>query len=128
MFRESDRFSGLPLRLWWAARPHARPNPKCVCLEITKRGPSEKLSPEVETMNSEKIRLFSRDWIEGRFKALVDRTIRERRREERRFTEQRTTKHRFKARKSCIADARSYRIARSIPVLAPAQFGFYPEE
>ncbi len=73
-------------------------------------------------MNSEKIRLFSRDWIERRFKALVDRTIRERRREERRFTEQRTTKHRLKARQSCIADARSYRVARSIPVLVTAQF------
>jgi len=79
-------------------------------------------------MNSEKIRLFSRDWIERKFKALVDRTIRERRREERRFTEQRTTMHRLKARKSCTADARSYRVARSIPVLAAAQFGFYPEE
>ena len=73
-------------------------------------------------MNSEKIRLFSRDWIERGFKALVDRTIRERRREERRFTDQRTTKHRLKARRSCIADARSYRVARSIPVLATAQF------
>jgi hypothetical protein len=73
-------------------------------------------------MNSEKIQLFSRGWIERRFKALVDRTIRERRREELRVTEQRTTKHRLKARKSCIADARSYRVARSLPVLATAQF------
>jgi hypothetical protein len=73
-------------------------------------------------MNSEKIRLFSRDWIERGFKALVARTIRERRREERRFTEQRTTKHRLKARQSCIADARNYRVARRMPVLATAQF------
>jgi hypothetical protein len=73
-------------------------------------------------MNSEKIQLFSRDWIERGFKALVDRTIRERRHEERRFTEQRTTKHRLNARQSCIADARSYRVARSMPVLAAAQF------
>ena len=73
-------------------------------------------------MNSEKIRLFSRHWIERRFKALVDRTIRERRREERRFTEQRITMHRLNARQSCIADARSYRVARSIPVLATTQF------
>ena len=79
-------------------------------------------------MNSEKIRLFSHGWIERRFRALVDRTIREKRREERRFTEQRTTMHQLKARKSCTADARSYRVARSIPVLAAAQFGFYPEE
>jgi hypothetical protein len=68
------------------------------------------------------IQLFSTDWIERRFRALVDRTIRERRREERRFTEQRTTKHRLNARKSCIADARSYRVARRMPVLATAQF------
>jgi hypothetical protein len=73
-------------------------------------------------MNSEKIRLFSRDWIERGFKALIDRSIRERRREERRFTEQRTTKHRLKARQSCIADARNYRVARRMPVLATAQF------
>jgi hypothetical protein len=35
----------------------------------------------------------------------------ERRRDERRLAEQRTTKHQFQARKSCVADARSYRIA-----------------
>jgi hypothetical protein len=68
------------------------------------------------------IRLFSRDWVERRFRALVDRTIRDRRREELRFTEQRTTSHRLEARKSCIADARSYRVARRMPMLATAQF------
>lgn len=73
-------------------------------------------------MNSENIRLFSRDWVERRFRALVDRTIRDRHREELRFTEQRTTSHRLKARKSCIADARSYRVARRMPMLATAQF------
>jgi hypothetical protein len=73
-------------------------------------------------MNLEKIWLFSRDWIERGFKTLVDRTIRERRREELRFTEQRSTKHRLKARKSCIADGRSYRVARSLPILTNAQF------
>jgi hypothetical protein len=53
---------------------------------------------------------------------LVDRKIREKRRDERRLAERRTTKHRFQARKSCIADARSYRVARRLPVLAVAQF------
>ena len=56
------------------------------------------------------------------FMHLVDRSIREQRRDERRLAEQRTTKHRFQARKSCIADARSYRVARRLPVLAVAQF------
>ena len=53
---------------------------------------------------------------------LVDRSIREQRRDERRLAEQRPTKHQFQARKSCIADARSYRVARRLPVLAVAQF------
>ncbi|HEY9500739.1 MAG TPA: hypothetical protein VIR01_03785, partial [Pyrinomonadaceae bacterium] len=44
------------------------------------------------------------------------------RREERRFAEQRTTKYRVQARTSCIADARSYRVARRFPLLAIAQF------
>jgi hypothetical protein len=53
---------------------------------------------------------------------LVDRSIRKQRREQRRLAEQRATKHRLQARKSCIADARSYRVARRLPVLAVAQF------
>jgi hypothetical protein len=53
---------------------------------------------------------------------LVDRSIREKSRDERRLAEQGATKHRFRARKSCIADARSYRVARRLPVLAVAQF------
>jgi hypothetical protein len=36
---------------------------------------------------------------------LVDRSMREQHREERRLAEQRATKHRFQARKSCVADA-----------------------
>jgi hypothetical protein len=52
----------------------------------------------------------------------VDRKIREQRHKERRLAEQRTTKHQLQARKSCIADARSYRVARGMPVLAVAQF------
>ena len=69
-----------------------------------------------------KFRLFGRDEIENSFMHLVDRSIREQRRDERRLAERRTTKHRFQARKSCIADARSYRVARRLPVLAVAQF------
>ena len=41
----------------------------------------------------------------------VDRKIRERHQNEGRLAEHRTTKHRLQARKSCIADARSYRVA-----------------
>ena len=73
-------------------------------------------------MNWQELHLFGRDWVEHSFKALVDRRIRERRGEERRLAEQRTTKHHFQARKSCIADARSYRIARRLPLVAAAQF------
>jgi hypothetical protein len=51
----------------------------------------------------------------------VDRRVRERRREELQFAEQRTTKHRLQARKSCIADARSYRVARQFPMSAVAE-------
>jgi hypothetical protein len=66
----------------------------------------------------EKRHLISR----ASFKNLVNRTIRERRRDERRLAEQRTTKHQLQARKSCVADARSYRIARRLPVPAAARF------
>jgi hypothetical protein len=69
-----------------------------------------------------KFLLFGRDEIENSFMHLVDRSIREQRREERRLAERRATKHRFQARKSCVADARSYRVARRLPVLAVAQF------
>ena len=69
-----------------------------------------------------KFSLFGRDEIENSLVRFADRKISEQRRDERRFAEQRTTKHRFQARKSCIADARSYRVARRFPVLAVAQF------
>jgi hypothetical protein len=45
------------------------------------------------------------------FKTLGDREIRERRRGERRLAEHRITTHQLKARNSCVADARSYRVA-----------------
>lgn len=86
---------------------------------LTKGG---KCSLEVETMNRRKLHLFVRDWVEQSFKTLVDRTIREQRREERRLAERRATKHQLQARKSCIPDARSYRVARRPLLLARVQF------
>ena len=64
-------------------------------------------------MNCEKLLLIRRD--RDSFKALVGRKIRERRRDERQLAEHRTTK-------SCVADSRSYRVARRLPVPAAAQF------
>jgi hypothetical protein len=69
-----------------------------------------------------KFLLFGRDKIENSLMGFVDRKIGEQRRDERRLAEQRTTKHRFQARKSCVADARNYRVARRLPVLAVALF------
>src|SRR5439155_827332 len=71
-------------------------------------------------MNCEKLLLIRRD--RDSFKALVGRKIRERRRDERQLAEHRTTKHQLQARNSCVADARSYRVARRLPVPAAAQF------
>ena len=65
---------------------------------------------------NEKFPLISGGRIPGSFKNFVDREIRERRGGERRLAEQRATKHRLLARNSCVADARSYRIARRFPV------------
>jgi hypothetical protein len=62
------------------------------------------------------------DPVQDAFKDLVDRKIRERRRDERRVAEEQITKHQLRARKSCVADARSYRVARGLPVPALAQF------
>ena len=56
--------------------------------------------------------LFGRqDRLGSDFRILVDRKIHERRQNERRLAERRTTKHRLEARNSCVADARSYRVA-----------------
>lgn len=68
-----------------------------------------------------KVPLIDRDRIPNRFKTFVDREIRKHRRDEQRLAEQRTTKHQMGARKSCVADARSYRIAREFPISATAQ-------
>jgi hypothetical protein len=73
-------------------------------------------------VNWEKLRLIGRDRAQDSFKSLVDRKVREQRRHERRVAEHRTTKHQLQARSSCVADARSYRVARRLPVPAPAKF------
>jgi hypothetical protein len=73
-------------------------------------------------MNWGKLHLIGRDRVQDSFKTLVERQIRERRRDERRLVEQRTTKHQLRARKSCLADARSYRIARRLPAPVALQF------
>ena len=58
-------------------------------------------------MNWGKLLLIGRvDQVGDSFKTFVDRKIRERR-----LGEHRTTKHQLQARKSCVADARSYRVA-----------------
>ncbi len=62
-------------------------------------------------MNREQLLLIRRDLGGHGFKTLVDRTIRERRRDERRLAQHRMTKHQLQARNSCVADARSYRVA-----------------
>jgi len=69
-----------------------------------------------------KFLLFGRVETENSLIRFADRKISEQRRDERRLAEQRTTKYRFPARKSCIADARSYRVARRFPSIAIAQF------
>jgi hypothetical protein len=69
-----------------------------------------------------KFLLFGRDEIENSLMGFVDCKIGEQRRDEQRLAEQCTTKHRFQARKSCVADARSYRVARRLPVSAVALF------
>ena len=73
-------------------------------------------------MNREKRHLIDREPLQGFFKNLVDREIRERCRDERRLSEQRTTKDQLQARKSCVADARSYRLARRLPLPAATRF------
>ena len=65
---------------------------------------------------NDKFPLIGSGRIPVSFKNLIDLKIRERRRGERRLAEQRTTKHQLLARNSCVADARSYRIARRLPV------------
>jgi hypothetical protein len=70
-------------------------------------------------MNWDKLLVIGRD--RDSFKALVVRKIRERRQDERQLAEHCTTKHQLRARNSCVADARSYRVARRLPVPAAAR-------
>jgi hypothetical protein len=69
-----------------------------------------------------KLHLICSDQVQDNFKTLVTREIRKRRGDERQLAEHRTLKHQIQARKSCVADARTYRIARRLPVFAVAQF------
>jgi hypothetical protein len=75
---------------------------------------------EVKIVNWDKLLVIGRD--RDSFKALVGRKIRERRRNERQLAQHCTTKHQLQARNSCVADARSYRVARRLPVPAAAPF------
>ena len=75
---------------------------------------------ELKIMNWDQLLVIGRD--RESFKALVGRKIRERRRDERQLAAHRTTKHQLQARNSCVADARSYRVARRLPVPAAAPF------
>jgi len=69
-----------------------------------------------------KFLLFGQGEIENSLVRFADRKIREQRRDERRLAEHRTIKHQLQARKGCVADARSYRVARRLLLLARAQF------
>jgi hypothetical protein len=62
-------------------------------------------------MNWEQLLLIRRDGVGDGFKTLVDHKIRERGRDERRLAEHRMAKHQLQARNSCVADARSDRVA-----------------
>jgi hypothetical protein len=62
-------------------------------------------------MNLGQLLLGGHDQLRAGFGAFVDRKIRERRENERQLAERHTTKYRLQARKSCVADARSYRVA-----------------
>jgi hypothetical protein len=73
-------------------------------------------------MNYTKGHLFARSRVKFSFRALVDRTVREKHREEWRLAEQRATKHQFQARSSCILDGRNYRSAPRLFLFAGAQF------
>ena len=62
-------------------------------------------------INWRQLLLARRDQLGNGFRLFADHKIRERRQNERQLAERLTTIHRLEARKSCIADARSYRVA-----------------
>jgi len=70
-------------------------------------------------MNLDKLLVIGRD--RDSFRAVVGRKIREQRQDERQLAELRTTKHQLQARNSCVVDARSYRLARRLPVPTAAR-------
>jgi len=96
---------------------------------LTRRGSNEstaaaqraletgRIAPAIESlvgkiMNWKHLLLIGRgDQVGDSFKTLADREIRERRRDERWLGEHRMTTHQLQARNSCVADARSYRVA-----------------
>lgn len=62
-------------------------------------------------MNWRQLQSGNEDELGNGFRTLVTRKLRERRQNERQLAERRTTKYRLEARKSCVADARGYRVA-----------------
>jgi hypothetical protein len=119
-----SRFSVVPRRRRCDITVHCR---VCTAFWLPKATrPNTRLeannSLQLQTMNIEKDHLCARYRVEGRFRMLVDQTIREQRREARQVAEQRATKHQFQARSSCVLDGRNYRIARRLRVLAKAEF------
>ncbi len=70
---------------------------------------------------NEKILLMDRGPMQDSLKTFIFRHLRKRRWDERQLAEQQTTKHRFEARKSCVFDARNYRLAREFPMSAVAR-------
>jgi hypothetical protein len=98
-------------------RPFAGLIPKFLCFKIEATN-GAKFGLET-TMNMKKFNLSVDRRVKSIFLTLGNRAMQKQRREERRFAEQRTTNHRFLARKSCIADAQSYRIARRPLFLKP---------
>lgn len=72
-------------------------------------------------MNWLKLYWNSRNQPGNIFTVLVSRETRRRRQDERQLAEQCIIKHQVWARSSCIADARSYRVARRFPMSAIAE-------
>ena len=62
-------------------------------------------------MNWRQLLLGGEYQLGNAFRTLAYRNIRERRQNERQLAEHRTTRHRLEAKNSCVADARSYRVA-----------------
>jgi hypothetical protein len=87
----------------------------------SQRGGVEALALHLLTVGSASGEVFfmrSAKVIAVNFRALVDRKIRERREDARTLAEHRMTKHQIQAKNSCVADARSYRVASRRSVYA----------